>query len=138
MSTEDFLMKTSNVFHSQDVVIVNVPSFGECVYHKVQFPMLGRGGTLMTFGTTTNSVLVLLYTVLGVHSGSKRKLTLSLGQQLKLVGNMQNDADDKNRAQIKCPHFFNIPKIKLWLLCGYKINIDVHQNFQSNCVDSDI
>ena len=30
-----------------------------------------------------------------------------------------------NRAQIKSPHFFSIPKIKVWLLCGYKIDIDV-------------
>ena len=32
-----------------------------------------------------------------------------------------------NRAQIKIksPHFFNIPKIKVWLLYGYKINIHV-------------
>ncbi len=52
-----------------------------------------------------------------------------------------------NRAQIKSPHFFNIPQTKVWLLCGYKIDIDVlgdpfpaywYQNCQSNFVDSDI
>ena len=45
------------------------------------------------------------------------------------------------------PHFFNIPQIKVWLFCGYKIDIDVqrdpfpsywYQIFQSNVVDSDI
>ncbi len=54
-----------------------------------------------------------------------------------------------NRAQIKSPHFFNIPQIKVWLHCGYKIDIDIqrdpfsswsywYQNFQSIFVDNDI
>ena len=32
-----------------------------------------------------------------------------------------------NRAQIKSQHFFNIPKIKVWLICGYTIDIDVQE-----------